>query len=59
LSSELKELEINGFVKSIVHTQTPVIVEYQITDYADTLDDVLRSLAEWGMMHRDKIRNKK
>jgi DNA-binding HxlR family transcriptional regulator len=59
LSSELKELELNGFVKRIVHTQTPVVVEYQITEYADTLGDVLQSLAAWGAMHRDKLRKER
>ena len=59
LSNELKELERNGFVKRIVHTQTPVVVEYQITDYANTLKDVLLSLSEWGTMHRDKIRKER
>jgi len=56
LSSELKELEMNGFVKRIVHTQSPVVVEYQITDYAGTLSEVLQALADWGTKHRDKIR---
>jgi DNA-binding HxlR family transcriptional regulator len=59
LSSELKELELNGFVKRIVHTQTPVVVEYEITEYADTLNDVLMTLADWGTMHRDKIRRER
>src|ERR1700733_3508926 len=59
LSSELKELELNGFVKRIVHTQTPVVVEYQITDYANTLKDVLLALSEWGAMYRDKIRKER
>jgi DNA-binding HxlR family transcriptional regulator len=59
LSSELKELEMNGFVERIVHTQTPVVVEYRITDYADTLGDVLQALAEWGTKHRDKIRRER
>jgi DNA-binding HxlR family transcriptional regulator len=59
LSSELKELELNGFVKRIVHTQTPVMVEYQLTDYAGTLSEVLRTLAEWGTKHRDKIRRER
>jgi DNA-binding HxlR family transcriptional regulator len=59
LSSELKELEMNGFVTRIVHTQTPVVVEYQITPYADTLGNVLQSLAEWGTMHRDKLRRER
>ena len=56
LSSELKELELNGFVTRIVHSHTPAVVEYRLTDYAASLDDVLHSLAEWGTMHRDKIR---
>lgn len=56
LSSELKDLELNGFVKRIVHTQTPVVVEYEITEYACTLGDVLSSLSAWGIMHREKLR---
>jgi DNA-binding HxlR family transcriptional regulator len=59
LSSELKELELNGFVKRIVHTQTPVVVEYHVTEYAKTLGSVLLALAEWGTMHRDKIRKER
>jgi DNA-binding HxlR family transcriptional regulator len=59
LSGELKELELNGFVKRTVHTQTPVVVEYQLTEYADTLKDVLFSLAEWGTMHRDKLKKER
>lgn len=56
LSSELKELEINGFVKRTVHVQTPVVVEYELTPYADTLGEVLTALASWGTMHRQKLR---
>ncbi|MDB4901307.1 MAG: ytcD 1 [Mucilaginibacter sp.] len=59
LSNELKELELNGFVKRIVHPQTPVVVEYHITDYANTLKDVLGALSEWGTMHREKIRKER
>src|ERR1700712_4418032 len=59
LSSELKDLEMNGFVKRTVHTQAPVVVEYELTDYADTLENIFLSLAEWGEMHRDKIRRER
>lgn len=59
LSSELKELEMNGFVTRTVYTQTPVVVEYAITDYANTLENVFMALAEWGEMHRDKIRKER
>ncbi|MFD0749363.1 winged helix-turn-helix transcriptional regulator [Mucilaginibacter calamicampi] len=56
LTSELKDLELNGFVKRNVHTGTPVIVEYQLTPYADTLNDVLTALFSWGIQHRERIR---
>src|ERR1700743_2226984 len=59
LSSELKERDLNAFVTRTVHNQAPVIVEYQIPDYAATLGDVLRSLADWGTMHRDKLRKER
>ena len=59
LSNELKELELNGFVKRTVLSTTPVVVEYKITPYADTLGNVLNALAEWGTMHRDKIRKER
>jgi DNA-binding HxlR family transcriptional regulator len=59
LSNELKELEMNGFVKRVIHTATmPVIVEYELTDYAMTLKDVVNSLKNWGTMHRNNIRTK-
>src|SRR4030095_16987168 len=56
LSNELKGLELNGFVRRIVFTGKPVIIEYELSEYAETLDGVLQSLREWGAMHREKIR---
>lgn len=57
LSHELKELELNGFLIRKVHNGTPVMVEYELTDYSNTLGDVVRSLRDWGVMHREKIRS--
>lgn len=56
LSAELKDLEINGFIKRTVHTGVPVTVEYELTDYADTLDRVLEALSDWGKLHREHIK---
>ena len=56
LAAELRELELNGFVKRNVIPQTPVVIEYELTDYALTLQPVLESLSEWGAKHREKIR---
>lgn len=56
LSAELKDLELNGFVSRNVFTGTPVIVEYELSEYAETLDEVLHSLSTWGAMHRETVR---
>jgi DNA-binding HxlR family transcriptional regulator len=56
LSAELKDLELNGFVRRKVFTGTPVVVEYELTAYAETLNEVLKTLNEWGAMHREKVR---
>lgn len=56
LSNELKDLELNGFVKRTVHDQIPVVVTYEPTPYTETLEEVLTALAQWGAMHREKLR---
>lgn len=56
LSTELKDLELNGFIKRNVFTGSPVVVEYELTDYAGTLQGVLQALSEWGARHKEKIR---
>src|SRR5215218_11384442 len=56
LSAELKELEMNGFVNRNVFTGTPVVVEYELSEYAETLSGVLNSLSKWGAMHREAVK---
>lgn len=56
LSKELKELELNGFIKRKVYTDTPIVVIYEITDYSHTLGPVLTEMINWGTQHKDKIR---
>jgi DNA-binding HxlR family transcriptional regulator len=57
LSNELKGLEMNGFINRKVYTSTPVVIEYGLTAYSVTLDNVLRALIDWGTMHRNKIKS--
>ncbi len=59
LSNELKELELNGFVKRNVFTDGPVVVEYELTNYSETLGDVLDALSKWGAMHRTKLKKER
>lgn len=55
VSKELKELEINGVVKRKVFAEeTPVLVEYELTDSGKALNDVIIKMVEWGLQHRDK-----
>ena len=56
LSAELKELELNGFVQRKVFTGSPVVVDYELTEYACTLREVLESLGKWGAMHRETLK---
>ena len=56
LSNELKELEMNGFIKRTIYTSTPVVVEYELTEYSNTLQNVMQALSEWGAMHRETIK---
>jgi DNA-binding HxlR family transcriptional regulator len=56
LSSELKDLELNGLVKRVILTdQKPVVTEYVPTEYTRTLKEVIAALAEWGERHKKKI----
>ena len=56
LSTELKDLELNGFVRRNVFTGTPVVVEYELTEYAESLGGVLQALSEWGARHKEMVK---
>jgi DNA-binding HxlR family transcriptional regulator len=58
LSNELKEMEMNDFLKRNVYVQTPVIVEYELTEYSQTVMPVVQALSEWGTQHRAYVQNK-
>ncbi|MHB8259213.1 MAG: winged helix-turn-helix transcriptional regulator [Bacteroidia bacterium] len=58
LSKELKELELNTLVKRTVYDSIPVSVEYELTTYGITLDKVIIALRDWGLKHRQKIRER-
>lgn len=55
LSRELKDLELNGFVERKVEVDTPVVIEYELTAYSNSLSEILEALSRWGIAHRKKI----
>lgn len=55
LSRELKDLEMNELIKRNVLNTAPVAVEYRITEYGKSLKELTNTIAEWGMIHRQRI----
>src|SRR5690606_12156955 len=55
LSKELQELEMNGLVSRKVCDTKPISVQYELTEYSHSLNDVLVAMEKWGYQHRNKI----
>lgn len=55
LSRELKEMEVNKLVKRTILDTQPITVQYELTEYGQTLKPVINILADWGQEHRKKI----
>lgn len=51
LVQQLRELEKDGIVLRVVHSDRPPKVEYSFTDYGWSLVPVLQALCEWGKEH--------
>ena len=58
LSKELRELEMNELVKRTVYDTVPVVVEYSMTPYGETLEKLIEELQVWGTNHRKRILKK-
>ena len=58
LSKELRELEMNELVKRTVYDTVPVVVEYSMTPYGETLEKLIDELQVWGTNHRKRILKK-
>ncbi|RZJ69230.1 helix-turn-helix domain-containing protein [Flavobacterium sp.] len=59
LSSELKELELNGFIVKKASATYPVTIEYELLPYSHTLEELVTAMTKWGMQHRQKIRQER
>ncbi|RED65095.1 winged helix-turn-helix transcriptional regulator [Cohnella lupini] len=48
LSDRLKELELEGIVKRDVYPETPVRIEYRLTDKGKALAPLFDSISNWS-----------
>ncbi len=48
LTQQLRELEEDGIIHRIVYNQVPPKVEYELSEYGWSLQDILDSLCAWG-----------
>ncbi len=55
LSKELRDLEVNLLVKRTVYDAMPVVVEYSMTQYGKSLENLIDELRDWGVLHRKRI----
>lgn len=58
LSRELKDMELNKLITRTVYAETPVLVEYESTDYCKSFGPVILAMIAWGKDHRKKITQK-
>jgi len=52
LTKELKDLETNKLLEREELNTKPKTVEYRITDYGKSSEDLIHQLVEWGKNHR-------
>ena len=55
LSKELKDMELNKLLKRNVYPDTPVLIEYEPTEYCRTFGKIIGEMIEWGREHRKVI----
>lgn len=48
LSDRLKELEQKGLVKRDVIPDTPVVIEYSLTEKGYSMEPILRTIEDWS-----------
>ncbi len=51
LAQQLRELEEAGIVHREIFAEVPPRVEYQVTEYGESLMPVLNEMAQWGLEH--------
>src|SRR5690625_7157691 len=54
LSKELKRVEDDGIIQRQERETTQVIIEYELTLYGETVDQIINELSNWAKLHVNK-----
>jgi len=54
ITLQLRELEADGVVARHVFAEVPPRVEYELTEFGRSLDDILTRMQEWGSAFKAK-----
>lgn len=55
LTRELRYLEDIKMVERKIVQETPIIVEYRLTQHGMSIKDLILQIVEWGEKHREKV----
>ncbi|MCH1641430.1 winged helix-turn-helix transcriptional regulator [Paenibacillus timonensis] len=55
LTQQLRELESDGVIHRIVYQEVPPRVEYELSEYGESLRGILDALCAWGEQHICKV----
>ncbi len=55
LAKELKEMVGDGLLARVTIDAFPPLVQYELTEYSESLKPVIDALFEWGFKHRKKM----
>ncbi len=58
LAKVLRALEDNELVMRTTLDTKPIMVEYQLTQYGNSLEKVIFEILDWGLTHRKKVTGK-
>ena len=58
LSRELKDMELNKLITRTVYPDSPVLVEYESTDYCKSFGPIILEMIRWGKEHRKVVTGK-
>ena len=56
LTETLRDLEREGLIVRVVHSQMPSHVEYKLTPYGETVRPLIQEMRSWGREHLVRTR---